>query len=152
IVFGYAARPKLLARAIESHQSAIPVKEKNLLAVCDRRWGREITFFIALNAFTRFLIPKDFAGLAIQAHGVECLVANVCGRNKNLISQNNRCSSAGTGQIRLPESSLFRPVRRQAFFIGRAVEVRSAPLRPVFGACRGGVIQNRGSANRNSKA
>src|SRR5690349_14530126 len=86
VIFGDASGPQFLSRMVKGGQGAIAEKEKGSILVRHRRRGGEIALFIALNAFPDFVIPQEFASLAIEAQGVERLIGGVGGGNKNALA------------------------------------------------------------------
>src|SRR4029434_6767687 len=65
------ARPQLFAGEIERRQIAGAVKEKHDRSVRDRRRRSEVAHAILAETDADILIPKDFSGLPIEAHGMQ---------------------------------------------------------------------------------
>src|ERR1035437_3465473 len=150
IVLGQVTLPKLLAGKVKGRQIAGGKQAEHPLPVGRGRRRCHIVATHLASLPGHHLLPARLAGLSIQANQEQVLLRVWTG-DENTIFPNHRRSTALTRQRRNPGHVIrFAPLAGQIALGGRAVEVRSAPLRPVLRTC-GGRNQDR-QAQRNKQA
>ena len=129
------ARPEFLSGEIKRREIPGAVEKTNQLAVRHRRRRGQIAFVIQFEARRDFMIPKLLARAAIQGQRTQRFGAQIRGTDEDMIAPDDGRGSGGAGQRGDPPDVIrFGKVGREFLLGGRAVEMRPAPVRPVFRA------------------
>ena len=128
------ALPELIALEVERLQNSGAGHHPDRLAVGHRRGRRHVLLALHVVPAAQEFLPQDRALLFVDGPEVQVAAIGFGDVKENRIAPDDRGCAAQIRQRKLPGDILVGiPAHGKVLLMAHAVEIRTAPLRPVLG-------------------